>query len=297
MGESATLFFSLSLIAGIGYSLHNILLVSFARSMDGLSITVYRNLSFIVTLSPLLFLAGFDGTKDTLEYWPYLIGAGITGASGYLFLLESQKYLPVGIATVIASTMPLFLLLWGFLVFGETISPISFFFVLIVILGVSLVASAKSHPMPHLDQRTMLGFFYAFLFALFGSLSYFFMSFSASHADPFAAGYFWEISVGFSAILLVILRKIVFQKKFTVLSPKKSLEIALRSSPILFASGIIPLAMSLGPPGIAQSLSNASGIIVAVLLSIVFFHEHLRLIQYIAIGIIIAGVFGLRVFS
>jgi drug/metabolite transporter (DMT)-like permease len=297
MTEHTTLFFLLSLAAGVGYSLHNVLLVPFARSMDGLSITVYRNLSFLITLSPLLFLAGFDGIGDTLLYWPYLIGAGITGASGYLFLLESQKYIPVGIATVIASTMPLFLLLWGFFFLGETITRVAFFFVLIIFLGVCLIASVKNRSMPHLDKRTTLGFLYAFFFTILASLSYFFMSFTASNANPFAAGYFWEISVGFSAIVLVILRKIMFQKKFTILTPKKSLQIALRSTPILFASGMIPLAMSMGPPGIAQSLSNASGIILSVTLSILIFKEYLRITQYIAMGIIIAGVFGLRMVS
>ena len=58
------MFYTLAIVSMLGYAAQTALLVPEARRMDGLSLAVYRNLSFAVTLLPLLIgSTGGDGAQ------------------------------------------------------------------------------------------------------------------------------------------------------------------------------------------------------------------------------------------
>lgn len=287
------LFFVLSLLSGIGYAIHNALLAGFGRSTEGLSVLVCRNLSFWITLSPLLFLAGWEATKDVLHHWPSLLLAGLFGALCMWVLITSYRFLAVGISSAFLQISPLFLMLWMYLCCKESISAMSFFWVMVVLVGVSTLAAQKNH-MPHLEKKVLQGLSLVFLAALFLSLSYFFMVRVAHVASPFATAYFWEFFVGVFALLFYWGRKILGKKTKHPLTPKLFLRVSFASLPVLLGSGLIPLAMSMGPSGIALAISSSVNVMVASILAFFLHQENLRIFQWMSIAVIILGIIGVR---
>ncbi len=294
MDYQASLFFGLALLSGFVYAMQQVFLAQYVRKLDGPSVSVYRNLSFIVVMLPLLFFATPAEILQTLSYWPIFLLAGICGALGLFFGLESQKYLPIGIVMAFSQTMPLLLILWVFLFFGETLSMISFVFIGIIILGVLPLVLTKNTHMTHLNSNIFRGILFVSLGVFFGSLSFFTMSIAATHTHPLVTGYFWEVSIGLIALLFVSIRGLMGKTKLHRISLREFGSIALAASPTVIGSGALPMAMAIGPVGIAQSLCGSGAVLVSVLLSKVIHHEHLRLFQYIGIGIILLGVVGLR---
>ena len=74
------MFYFFAIISMLGYALQNTLLVRYARSMDGFSLSFYRNISFVITLLPLLILSPPEATISVLAEWRTLLLAGLGGA-------------------------------------------------------------------------------------------------------------------------------------------------------------------------------------------------------------------------
>ena len=112
--------------------------------------------------------------------------------------------------------------------------------------------------------------------------------------DPLAVGFLWEVFIGLFALIFWLGRRFFFQFSPVFPSKKTMLHIALAASPTALASALLPLAMTLGNPGIVQAVTSASGLIFVFLFGIFFYREHLRRDQVVPILIIICGVIGLR---
>jgi drug/metabolite transporter (DMT)-like permease len=289
-------FFSLALLAPLGYSLQQVLLSFYSRKMDGLILVTYRNLSFIITLSPLLFLSGKEGILLTLQQWPFLIGAGMCGAMGLSFIFESHKYLPLGIVSAFSQISSVLILLWVFLYTGEIPNIFVFCSVLCILIGGFFLTLQNNH-FPHLNPKIGKGFFFVACSLLFGSGTFFLMSIAVQRAHPFASGYFWEICIGLFAFIVLFLREKKRGKPLQMLPIKDIGKIALFSFPTLLGSGALPLAMTLGNPGVAHSLTNAGGVIITIFLSICIHREKLKFGQVGAISIVLFGVVGMKMFS
>lgn len=289
----SALFFGLSLTAAVGYALNNVFLARFSRKIDGLSLTVYRNTSFFITMSPVLLFVEWNDIQRTLSAWEFLLGAGFFGALGNACMLNAQKYLPIGIVSGFGQILPIYLLLWSYLFFGETISGGDFFSILIIILA-AIFLGAQNHHLPHLNAKTRNGIFFVLASTFFGSLTFFLMSIVAREGHPFAAGYFWEVSIGLFAILFVFLRKQLGYRGIEKISRESFLKIAIYVFPTVIASTCLPFAMTLGPAAIAYTITGGSFLVFVSILSLFMHKEPLGIRQITPLIVIFIGILGIR---
>ncbi len=261
--------------------------------MDGLSVAVYRNGSFLITMIPLLWFAGWEEIEKVQYLWQTFLFSGIFGAVGLSFSLGAQKYLPVGIVSSMSQMSPLFLILWGILWKSEFLSTAEILFIGILITGVIILVRQKHH-LPHLQEKTGIGLSFTLISAIGSSLTAFFIDNAVEQMSPFAVAYFWEGSIAIFAFLFVMIREKAGFGDFKRVSFEKIKKIAWASSPTILASVAFPFAMSLGIAGLAGSIVNATGVLVITGLGFLFYNEKLKKLQIVGIAIIVVGMIGMK---
>ncbi len=296
-GYSVT-FFVLAGIAAFGYAFQDSLMAHFGRKIDPYLVGAIRNLSFIITLVPLLFLAAPDSIVATLMHYKLLLISGASGAVGFACMLMAQRYFPIGIVATFDQTIQIWLLIWSALFFREIVPVLSYGAIALIIFGVVLLAMQNTH-MPHLDSRRIIGFGYMLAFPFLISVTVFCMVIVARDTDPFAAAYFWEVFIGFFAAAIFLLRKYVWRKSLSQnhhshVSAKDIGWISLISSGTLLGSGIMPVLMVIGSPGVAASIMAPLGVVSATLLSSFILHEHLKIGHWLAMLVVLCGVVLLK---
>jgi len=290
------MFFLLALISMLGYSLQGTLLARYARKMDGLSLAVWRNLSLIVSMLPLLFFVSKSEWALLPNFWGEFLLAGISGALSLMLVFASLKFLPVGISEAFRrGGVVISLLLLGLVFFHEKINFLQGIFVA-VILGSGFYLSLQKHHLANLDQRTMRGIFFGIVSAILAAISIFLMSKAARELNPFISGYIWEITIGLCALIIVLLRDWCSKFKFQKISLGEFGRIALVSSPTLIGTGGSALAVTMGPIGILHTI-GAAGIFTTLILSHFLYGEKIRLSQWIIIAIMAGGIIGLKLFE
>lgn len=314
-----TEIFLLSLIAGIGYATQGTLLSQYARQFDGFTSSLFRNISFTITLLPLLFLAGIDGIVSMKESWEYIVLSGLFGMMSLSFGFSAHKYLPVAIANSIGQLSPLLLFFWTFLLIQNEVPTVhEFIFVGIILIGL-IILNFSSYDFDHLEKNSTQGFIFAFLGIFFGSISVSMMVKSSEVSDPYAVAYFWEIMIAvFFGIMYLLKTKWNFSEKenipevFRVFIGKKnaklpnkkeSFRIALAASPTIIASGafVTAMGMVLEPgiettPGSVSALTSAVGAITGISLAWVLYKEKLKLHHIIGVLCIILGIGFMQIF-
>jgi drug/metabolite transporter (DMT)-like permease len=289
------MFFLLAVLAMIAYSVQGTLISHHARKHDGLSISIYRNLSLAVTMIPLLFLASresFASLQDTQVIIEFLI-AGATGASALALSLWAVKFLPVGIKTVFGrlfSVVIVFIL--GFVFFGEIPFWEELFFVTLILIAGGCLAMQKNK-FEHLDNNVTKGVLITFVSAVLAGFSFYFMSKLSREIDPFLSGYVWETLIGLFALLFGILRSGIGHTKIAKISWKEFGVITLVSWPTLVGTGAFAYAVTLGPMGIVNAI-GAGGILVSILIAHFLYNEKLIRSQLFWVLVILVGLVGLK---
>lgn len=298
--DNYTLLFLCTIVSGFLYALQQVLLVSFARKIDPLTVSVYRNLSFLFTMSPILFLGWKTSSLplfSPFSYWYFLLPACFTGALFFWSFLQVQRSIPVGFAAAFNQLNPIVLLFLSFVFLHQKISLISFLFICIIVLG-TIFLSLQKVQLSHLETPNKKTFFLILLCILCGSSTFFFMSIVANATNPFLTGYFWEGGIGFFFLLFALLRLWFFskrRKKYSlILSPKKIFAITFAASPTVLASALLPFAMTLGSIGVAHAINGASSLLFSLILAFFVFHEKLQYKSIFFIVIILIGAVGLR---
>jgi len=286
------MFFTLALLSMLGYTIQGTLLVKYARTMDGMALAMYRNLSLALSMLPIFFFVDFSQAATLSTAWLELLLGAISGALALSLSLAAQKSLPVGISSAFSGIRILLLFLWGYWFFRETITLIQAFASLIII-GALITLSASKNQMPHLDGRGRRGIFLALLGTFFGSLAFLMVSIAARKTDPLLAGYIWEVAIGVCALLILCGQKFFWNLKFPRIPTRQFWHIALLSSGTLLGTGAFALAVSRGPIGIVNAIGSTS-IVVSALLSHFLYAEKLRFRQWFAIGLVMLGLIGLR---
>lgn len=287
------IFFLLSLTAMLGYSIYGALIAHYVRKHDGLSIATIRNLSLIISMSPLLLLADPYNFSHIPHYLPQLILAGFTGATGLGLSFWAVKFLPIGIKTAlmrIGSVLFVFLLSWIW--FGEIPSSKEVIWIVPLVIGATVLGMQKNN-FSHLDPRGNKGILLIFISSILASLSYVQMSDVARNLDPFIAGYCWEIIIGLWALLFGIGRWIICGKNpFGKIKLPEIGKIALVSAPTVIGTGCFSLAVTMGPIGIANVIGSG-GIFVSILMGHWLYREKLTRQQWLWIGVCVTGLVGL----
>ena len=289
------MFFLLAVLAMIAYSVQGTLISHHARKHDGLSISIYRNLSLAVTMIPLLFLASresFSSLQDPSVITEFLI-AGATGASALALSLWAVKFLPVGIKTVFGrlfSVIIVFIL--GFIIFVEIPLWNELFFVALILAAGGCLAMQKNE-FSHLDNNVTKGVIITFVSAVLAGFSFYFMSKLSREVDPFLSAYVWETLIGVFALLFGIIRSGIGQKKIARVSWKEFGTITLVSWPTLIGTGAFAYAVTLGPMGIVNAI-GAGGILVSIIIAHFLYGEKLIRSQWFWVLVILVGLVGLK---
>jgi len=287
------MFFLLAIAAMLGYSVYGTLIAHHVRKHDGLSVATVRNLSLMISMTPLLLLANPESFALFPEYSLKIIGAGFTGAISMFFTFWSLNFLPVGIKTAlgrIGSVVVVFLVSWFW--FGESPSLLEIAWIIPLVIGGTALAMQKIE-INHLDSRTHFGVFLALLGVIFSSTSFVQMSDVARDLDPFIAGYGWETSIGLWLLLFGIVRWMICGKSpFGKIKLPEIGKIALVSAPTLIGTGCFALAVTMGPIGIANVIGTG-GIFITILLGHWLYHEKMTRQQWLWIGVCVAGLVGL----
>lgn len=287
------MFYAFALLSMLGYALQNILLAKHARSLDGLTLTLYRNLSFAVTLLPLFIGASPTEVNVVLSHWPTLVLGGLSGSLYLAAFYTSYRYLAVGIAGAISrAIMTVLLTAGGWLLLDDVLSPAALALIAVIIVGSSLLAlSRNAHP--HLHNRLSLGVALAVLSGFLLAITNVTPAELSRVANPLVSGYFWEISIGIGAGFLLLLRRLVLHVPIGHVDGRTLLSIALCASPTLVGTGCYTLAMRAGPVAVVTAVGSAS-LVVTSLLGWWIYREHLRPVQWLAILLVLAGVVGLK---
>jgi drug/metabolite transporter (DMT)-like permease len=278
------------------YALQNTLLVRHARSMDGLRVAFYRNLSFVFTLSPLLLWAAPGEVSSVLSRWPTLLLAATTGGVSLWLMFGSFKYLGASFSSALTiSITTLSTVAFGWAVFDERPSMKMLALILLIIAGVLTFGLNYKH-FPHLDSKFLLGVTCALGGGFLNSFSKFTVSVLSRQAGPFASGYFWEVSIGFACVVLVLIRQFFHRQPLHKATPGELVTIAACASPTLVGTGLFCLAVKEGPVAVVGAIGS-SALVVVSLLAWSLYGERVTPKQWIAISMILLGVGGLRFFS
>lgn len=287
------MFFFWAFASMFGYAIQDILLVKYARKIDALSLAIYRNTSFIITLLPLLFFTSFEHIKAAASFYDQILLSGISGACAVWLGFQTYRYLPVGIFSGLGkSIIVITLTAFGYFFFDETIS-LKTFALICFILGSTLYLGIQKNHMPHLKKKTVLGFLYGTLSSFVAAISIFLMIKTSRELNPYVAGYFWETTIGIIALLFGITRSILTKRKIQKVKPQTFFKITLAASPTLVGTGSLAIAATLGPVGIVSTISVAS-IIVVTLLAHYLYNEKLTKKQWTGIAMVTLGIVVLK---
>lgn len=287
------MFYLFAIGSMLGYSLQNALLGRHARNMDGLSLTFYRNASFVITLLPLLIGASSGEVMDVLSHWRLLLFGGVTGGIYLFAAFEAYRFLPVGIVSALTKAlMTLCFVVAGWIWFGEHLSFLAILFMLLIVLGSILLGIVKNYH-AHLSCHSVRSFVLVGIAAVFLTATNITPTVLSRMADPMISGYFWEMAVCLGAGVLVLLRWFLWRIPLMWIPPRQLFSIALCSSPTLIGTGCYLLATHIGPPSIVIAIGTSS-LVFTSLLCVWLYREHLKFAQWIAIGVVLAGVIGLK---
>lgn len=277
----------------LGYSVQGTLLAKYARSLDPLSVSMYRTLSFVVTLSPLLFFANGEEIVHVLRFWPQILGSAFLGAVASWAFLQSITFIPVGVQVALTTgTRTLLIIVGGMIFFREYLSLWEFLFILLI-LGGGAFLTLKRNQFEHLDKKAHRGIILAIIAGFLATGMILLLAQVSREANPFAAGYFWEISIGILSFFLGLLRWAGNGIPLQKISLPDFQKIALASWPTLLGTGGMTLAISMGEVGIVSAI-GAAGILVTTLLCHFLYHEKLSPWQWVALFIVAVGIAGLK---
>jgi drug/metabolite transporter (DMT)-like permease len=287
------MFYALALGSMLAYALQHALLARHAREMDGLSLGFYRNISFVVTLLPLLLWSSVSSILEVLAMWPQLLLAALSGGASLGFTFTATRLLPVGIAqTGIRTTLTIMSAVLGWLFFEEAITPKTAMLVALVLAASIALAFQKSH-VTNLGKRTIAGTACALGAGTSIAISTIALTKITRATDALASGYFWETSIALAVLALIGARYALTGHGLKRISIKTFCTITLFAWPTLVGTGFLALALDRGSVGIVTAIGSGTLIIVAIL-SWWMYGERLKIGQWICILTATAGIAALR---
>lgn len=277
----------------LAYSTQGTLMAHHARKMDGLSTVMYRSLTLIVTLLPLLLLADWSQFSLIQKFSADFFWAGLTGAIASACTFWSMRFLPVGVGNVFRRIGGIvFAFILAYIYFDEIPLWAELGFVALILTGAGFLTSQKKE-FEHLDNNAIKGIVLSIVSALFAAGTFFFITKISRQMDPYIAGYVWEVIIALFAVLMVFGRKAFGGQSVARISWKDFGKIALTASPTLIGTGCFLLAVKDGSFAIVSAI-GAGGVLVSILLSHFLYHEKLSQKQLLWIGVIVIGIVGLK---
>lgn len=293
MSTTFLLFCTLFIIA---YGLQGALQAIHIRKYDALTVGVYRNLSLIITMMPVLLFVPASNILDVTQHlWPLFL-ASLFGALGLWMAFAAAHYLPIGVGTALRQMMlTTTAVLLGAFIFREFLEPLQLLFLgLAAGAGVALILSKIDYG--HLNPRTIgRGIVLTLSAGVMVAFSFFYFSTLSRSIHPFAAAYFWESAIGLFLLVFFLIR--AFREKLPRM-PSRFDSMAIFGVALLTLPGTVgySLAVTHGPFAIASGLMSLTTV-VAIMTGRYLYHERLSLLQMMLIGAAVVSIVLLKVFS
>ena len=130
------MFWILISITIFGFAIQAVLTSHIVRQIDTLSGSMYRSITLIFTMLPLLFFTDLETISQIGNYQSQLIPAAIAGALATWFSYSAVKKLPMGISASLKTiTSVLGALALGWIFFQEYFSTYALLSIVIMLVG------------------------------------------------------------------------------------------------------------------------------------------------------------------
>ena len=290
------MYFFLLILAMFCYSLQDAFMAHFARKIESLSMSVYRNLSLGISMF-VVFL--FVPWQDVYSFAPkQMLVLGFSSFCGSLAVTLfslSSKTLPVGIGAGIRVTAnTLMMVLIGFILFGEILNKWELLVILFVILGILLLTMQKIDVKHLIHGNPLKGFIYSIIGGFCAAFAFSFMSEAARNENPLVVAYFWELFIGIFALIIGIFRYLFFKIKIEKISKKTFLHILLGATPTVVGTVSFTIAIRHVPIGIAGAFL-ALDVLMLSLFGVFMFKEKLQPLQLLGIVMVVLSVVILKI--
>lgn len=291
-------FFIFIAISAISFGIHSALIVSFARRFDAFIVAVYRNLSLVITMMPILFFVSWEDIVLIREHIPTLLLSSGIGSLAFTISMTGSRYLPIGVANSLrqTTTVPVAILI-GILFLQEYLTFVQ---VLLLVgigscaIALTLLRSDHAHLDPKMAWRGVL---LSVCAGFGGALSWYFFSILARDLHPFVASYFVEASIGFFTLFyFVILRGSGTHTSNIWLPLREIRNIVLVAMLTISATTSYAIGINHGSYPLASGLMMGT-ILVSTLMAWVFFKERLNKTQVALIIIAVILMFLIKMFS
>ena len=251
------------------------------RSIDGLSATAYRGLSFLVTMLPLLFLSEVRDFEAILPFVIPIVAASFVTVFANWAIATAYDCLPVGIASGVGlSVSAISVAGIAYVAFDERLSILQILLIALLIAGVILLGFSRAPRKPVHSYRPLPGLVAAVVFGVSIASGNSLLSLGARRLDPMLSAYLWECGVGVIALLLAFVRGVSSGKGLERISLRDFGAIAFYSSPTVLGTACLTLAMSLGPLALIQAVLTLITI-SSTFLAWWLYKEKLEVIQWI----------------
>lgn len=209
---------------------------------------------------------------------------------GWTFLSLAQQRIGASRTSVVAGTAPLFGTALGFVVIGETVHPIALLGVILVVVGVGVLASTKSTPLP--GASTWAGLTFSLLTAIvWGATAVF-----ARHGLDQVAMPLSGVSVGIAASAVMygiglVVRRVQQQQRATALPRETIVLLVVAGLFVATAIGTQWIALGLAPIAIVLALNQLAVPVVLFVAPVIVGTRGERLTKQARIGtvIVVAG--------
>jgi len=287
-------FWIFAIMSTFSFALQWALTSKYARLGDPLTVWTYRWLSLIIIMLPLLLFANMGDILRIWEFQIYLIPAWFLAAFWVWMRYIGNQSLPVGISNMFVSLSSIITSVSiGFLFFREFLSLYVLLLIGIITIG-GIIVSVGKVDFEHLrNEHFFKGIWFSLASGLCGTTSVMLMIQVSRELSPFVSGYFWEVYIGIAGLIILLLKNGIYHEKFQIISVHDFKNIFLASSPTLVWTGCLSLASLYGPVGVISAVS-VLWIVFSTFLGIILFHERLKAIQYIGMGIIMLGILWIK---
>ncbi len=291
------LFFLFTAISVFSYGIQLPLLSKYARDIDSLSTTIYRNVSLIFTMAPVLFFVPKEAFLKLPEHFILLLLASGSGALAFILNMAANTYLPISIGSSLRRVSQIIVSIsLGIIFFGEHLPTKQTILIGLMTLGAILLANSKPDVSHLKKQNTLLGTILGIISGILFAASFAFFTYLSRNINPLLASYFLEAGVGIFVITFGIIRFVKSKQTVPVLPKNEFIKIVLISSTTISGTIFYGLALNHGPYALIASLMTITGVI-ALVMGYFLFKEKLTTKQIILTIFILACAAILKLLS
>jgi drug/metabolite transporter (DMT)-like permease len=260
------LFFLFTAISVLSYGIQLPLLSKYARDIDSLSTTIYRNVSLIFTMAPVLFFVPKEEFSKLPDYFLFLLLTSGSGALAFVLNMAASTYLPISISSSLRRVSQIITaVVLGMIFFNEYLQINQLILITLMTIGAILLTYSKPNT-SHLEkQNVFLGVLLGVISGAIFSISFLSFAHLSRNLNPLLASYALEAGVGIFAVFFGIIRFIKFKKPVPILSKNELLKITLISATTISGTIFYGLALNHGPCALIASLMTLTGVIALIM--------------------------------